>query len=47
VVTTDGETLRSVAFGDRNLSDAPIAIEGDPRLGKALFRLFVRPSAVK
>lgn len=44
IIETDPQTLRAVAFGDRPLTDAPIELRGDPRLGRAFFRLFARPS---
>jgi DNA-binding HxlR family transcriptional regulator len=44
VVTTDPATLRAVAFGDRALASAPVTLDGDKQLARALFRLFVRPS---
>jgi DNA-binding HxlR family transcriptional regulator len=43
VIATDAATLRAVAFGDRQLADADVDIRGDKRIGRAFFRLFVRP----
>jgi DNA-binding HxlR family transcriptional regulator len=43
IITTDGATLRAVAFGDRPLASAPVAIAGDKQLGRTFFRLFARP----
>lgn len=43
IIETDAATLRAVAFGDRKLAGAPIQLQGEPRLGRAFFRLFARP----
>jgi DNA-binding HxlR family transcriptional regulator len=42
-ITTDAATLRALVFGDRKLAGAPVQLGGDPRLGRAFFRLFARP----
>lgn len=44
VIETDPATLRAVAFGDRKLSAAALQTQGDARLVRAFFRLFVRPT---
>lgn len=44
VIETAPATLRAIVFGDRKLSASPVQLGGDTRLGRAFFRLFVRPS---
>ncbi|HSD26465.1 MAG TPA: winged helix-turn-helix transcriptional regulator [Vicinamibacteria bacterium] len=44
VIETDPATLRGLAFGDRKLAGAPVAIRGDVGLARAFFGLFARPS---
>ncbi|HKO94719.1 MAG TPA: helix-turn-helix domain-containing protein [Polyangiaceae bacterium] len=43
VIETDPATLRSLVFGDRQLSGAPVELRGDARMARAFFRLFARP----
>jgi DNA-binding HxlR family transcriptional regulator len=43
VITTDAATLRALVFGDKKLGDARVETQGDVRLARAFFRLFVRP----
>jgi DNA-binding HxlR family transcriptional regulator len=43
VIETDAATLRALAFGEKKLAGAPVEMRGDPRLGRAFFRLFARP----
>jgi DNA-binding HxlR family transcriptional regulator len=43
VIETDPESLRALAFGDRDRSSAPLPVQGDARLGRRFFRLFARP----
>lgn len=43
VITTDCETLRAVAFGDRKLASAKVDLGGDARVARAFFKLFARP----
>jgi DNA-binding HxlR family transcriptional regulator len=42
-IETDSGTFHALVFGDKKLSDAECDLRGDPRLGRAFFRLFVRP----
>lgn len=44
VIEADPETLRAVVFGDRKLSGSSVLLQGDARLGRAFFRLFMRPT---
>ncbi len=43
VIETDPETLRALAFGERQLAGAPAEIRGEARLVRAFLRLFARP----
>lgn len=45
ILEADPASLRAVAFGDRKLAGSSVQIQGDPRLGRAFFRLFVRPTS--
>jgi DNA-binding HxlR family transcriptional regulator len=47
IVATDPATLRALVFGDRKLEGAPVTIDGDKRLARAFFRIFVRPPPAK
>lgn len=42
-IETDPATLRALVFGDRKLAGAPVAIRGDARVARRLFRMFARP----
>jgi len=44
VIEADPATLRAVAFGDRKLAGSALQTQGDGRLLRAFFRLFVRPT---
>jgi DNA-binding HxlR family transcriptional regulator len=45
VIATDTTTLRALVFGDTALDGAPVELQGDKRVARAFFRLFVRPPA--
>ena len=42
-IETDAGTLRSLVFGDLQLSGAPVELRGDARTARTFFRLFARP----
>ena len=43
VIETDPGTLRSLVFGELQLSGAAVALRGDTRTARTFFRLFARP----
>ena len=45
VIATDAATLRALVFGDATLDGVPVELQGDKRVARAFFRLFVRPPA--
>jgi len=43
VIESAPGTLRSLVFGDLQLSGAPVQLRGDARMARTFFRLFARP----
>jgi DNA-binding HxlR family transcriptional regulator len=43
IIDTDPATLGALVFGGRKLAGAPVRLQGDTRLARTFFRLFVRP----
>lgn len=43
VIRADVASLRAVVFGDRKLAGSSVQIQGDARVARAFFKLFMRP----